>query len=352
LVSTTYGSQGKTADQVLVAVDRTISKEGLYVAVSRAKQKLSLYTADKEQLFKRAERSSAKENPSDVLTLFNLVNPNAQNPKAADSARDVRSADQSEYVGDCAGERVAVSHRAAVRRDSRIETGSEPDEERASGLTPEYVANVRGVVAGIEEYLEAQELEGQAERIGEAAEIIVSGAGQLEVAAAAVARLDREVERKAQRLKKRRQLPERTDVGGVAEVVLRGIDPELVARARDRVAEGKAPEPPNQQREVYQRYASKYSDRSPRECDRLVACALLDKLLKARGGQRLTQDEQVRVGRVLLEGPTSQELKQTQGKDASIAYVTEVMSKAQLMVERAQRTRRSQQKSRDQGMER
>ncbi len=352
LVSTTYGSQGKTADQVLVAVDRTISKEGLYVAVSRAKQKLSLYTADKEQLFKRAERSSAKENPSDVLTLFNLVNPDAQNPKATDPARDVRSADQSEYLGDSAGERVAVGHRAAVRRDSRIEAGSEPAEGRASGLTPEYVSDVRGVVSGIEEYLEAQELEGQAERIGEAAEIIVSGAGQLELTAAAVARLDREVERKAQRLKKRRQLPERTDVGGVTEVVLRGIDPELVARARDRVAEGKAPEPPNQQREVYQRYASKYSDRSPRECDRLVACQLMDKLLKARGGQRLTQDELVRVGRVLIEGPTSQELKQSQGKEASIAYLTEVISVAQPMVERAQRTRLSQQKSRDPGMER
>ncbi|MEO0853963.1 MAG: hypothetical protein AAFY15_10750, partial [Cyanobacteria bacterium J06648_11] len=197
LVSTTYGSQGKTADQVLVAVDRTISKEGLYVAVSRAKQKLNLYTADKEQLFKHAERSSAKENPSDVLTLFNLVNPDAQNPKAADPARDVRSADQSEYVGDCAGERVAVSHRAAVRGDSAAQSRSEPAAERASGLAPEYVANVRGVVAGIEERHQAEELEGQAERIGEAAEGIVSGAEQLELTAAVLAGLDREVERKA-----------------------------------------------------------------------------------------------------------------------------------------------------------
>ena len=82
----------------------------------------------------------------------------------------------------------------------------------------------------------------------------------------------------------------------------------------------------------------------------------MDKLLKARGGQALTQDELVRVGRVLLEGPASQELKQAQGKDASIAYVTEVMSVAQPMVERAQRNRRSaersQKKSRDQDMER
>ena len=139
--------------------------------------------------------------------------------------------------------------------------------------------------------------------------------------------------------------------------MLKSTDPELVARARDRVAKSKTPEPSKQQRQqrrdVYQRYAAKYSDRPARECDRLMACQLMDKLLKARGGQRLTQDEQVRVGRVLLEGPLmSQELKQTQGKDASIAYVTEVMSKAKPMVERAQQTRCSQQKSRDQEMER
>ncbi|MEM9149567.1 MAG: MobF family relaxase, partial [Cyanobacteria bacterium P01_F01_bin.3] len=363
LVSTTYSSQGKTADQVLVSTDSTISKEGLYVAVSRAKQKLSVYTADKEQLFKRAERSSAKENPSDYLTLFNLVNPNAQNSKATDPARDLRSADQSEYLGDRAGERVAVSHRAAVRRDSRVEAGSEPAAARAGGVTPEYVSDVRDVVSGIEEYLEAQEQEQQAERIGEAAEAIVSGAEQLEHTAAVLAGLDREVERKAQRLKQRRLRPERTNVGGVAEAVLKRIDPELVARARDRIAQDKAPEPSKQQQrqqrhEVYQRYASKFSDRPAKECDRLVACQLMDKLLKARSGQQLTQDEQVRVARVLLEGPASQELKQTQGKDASIAYVTEVMSKAQPMVERvhqnrrAEQVKRSQKKSRDQGMER
>ena len=113
-----------------------------------------------------------------------------------------------------------------------------------------------------------------------------------------------------------------------------------------------------QRREVYEQYAAKYSDRSAKECDRIVACQLMDKLLKVRGGQELTQDELVRVARVLLEGPTSRELKQSKGKDASVAYVTEVMSVAQPMVERVQRNRRaeqaerSQRKSRERGMER
>ena len=37
LVTTTYGSQGKTADRVLVSADLTMGKESFYVAVSRVK---------------------------------------------------------------------------------------------------------------------------------------------------------------------------------------------------------------------------------------------------------------------------------------------------------------------------
>ena len=200
LVSTTYSSQGKTAEQVLADIDSTLSKEGLYVAVSRAKTKLSLYTADKPQLYKRAQRTAAKANPSDYLTLFNLVNPDAENQKTARTAREVRSADQSEYVGDHAGECVAVSYRAAIRRDRAATAGSVRAESRAAILPPEYVEHVRGVVAGIEERRRAEELERQAKRIREAAEGIVSGAEQLEQTATAVNRLDEQLKRQAKRL--------------------------------------------------------------------------------------------------------------------------------------------------------
>ena len=67
-------------------------------------------------------------------------------------------------------------------------------------LAPEYVTDVRGVVAGIEERRRAAELEGQAERIGEATEGIIDGARQLEQTAAAVARLDGQLEQQAERL--------------------------------------------------------------------------------------------------------------------------------------------------------
>ena len=244
LVSTTYSSQGKTADQVLVAVDSSISKEGLYVAVSRAKQKLSLYTASKEKLFKQAERSTAKENPSDYLTFE--VNPDAQNEKAAGTAREVRGADQSEYVGDRVGERIAVSHRAAVRRDWAATAGGERATSRAASLPSEYVADVRGVVAGIAKRLRIKALERQAERIGAAAQGFIDGAGQLELTAKAVTRLNGRLEQKAERLngvtESRAGHQQTTQADRVAEVILRRIAPRDLARYQAQVAEAKATE--------------------------------------------------------------------------------------------------------------
>ncbi|MBD2503895.1 MobF family relaxase [Anabaena azotica] len=62
LVSTTYSSQGKTADKVLVSADTTIGQESFYVAVSRAKYDLKIYTEDKEELLSLAQSSKSKEN--------------------------------------------------------------------------------------------------------------------------------------------------------------------------------------------------------------------------------------------------------------------------------------------------
>ncbi|PSF35773.1 relaxase [Aphanothece hegewaldii CCALA 016] len=67
LVTTTYSSQGKTADRVLISADYTIAQESLYVAVSRSKYNLKLYTTDKEELLKCAKQSKAKENPLELV---------------------------------------------------------------------------------------------------------------------------------------------------------------------------------------------------------------------------------------------------------------------------------------------
>ena len=67
LVSTTYSSQGKTANRVLIAADHTVATESFYVAVSRVKNDLKLYTTDKEEILDKACISKAKENPLEVL---------------------------------------------------------------------------------------------------------------------------------------------------------------------------------------------------------------------------------------------------------------------------------------------
>ncbi|MEM8673214.1 MAG: MobF family relaxase [Cyanobacteria bacterium P01_G01_bin.67] len=67
LVSTTYSSQGKTAERVLISADYTIGKESFYVAVSRVKSDLKLYTSDLDNLLELAKASRAKENPLELL---------------------------------------------------------------------------------------------------------------------------------------------------------------------------------------------------------------------------------------------------------------------------------------------
>ncbi|MHC0068350.1 MobF family relaxase [Nostoc sp. UIC 10890] len=67
LVSTTYSSQGKTADRVLISADFTIGQESFYVAVSRARHALKIYTEDPTRLLWLAQQSKAKENALELL---------------------------------------------------------------------------------------------------------------------------------------------------------------------------------------------------------------------------------------------------------------------------------------------
>ncbi len=69
LVSTTYSSQGKTADRVLISstVDGTVSQESVYVAISRAKHDLRIFAEDREFLFEQAQSSNAQETVLELL---------------------------------------------------------------------------------------------------------------------------------------------------------------------------------------------------------------------------------------------------------------------------------------------
>ncbi|MBC1222153.1 MobF family relaxase, partial [Nostoc sp. UCD120] len=67
LVSTTYSSQGKTADRVLISADFTMGQESFYVAASRARHELKIYTEDPTRLVELAQQSKAKENALELL---------------------------------------------------------------------------------------------------------------------------------------------------------------------------------------------------------------------------------------------------------------------------------------------
>ncbi len=104
-VSTVYGSQGQTADRVLVAIDHTFARESLYVAMSRAKHHLTLYTPDKAALIQRAVMSRTKENASDYIPLFQMVNHHASTPQS----HQIRANRHDRDVGEHLGNRIAAS---------------------------------------------------------------------------------------------------------------------------------------------------------------------------------------------------------------------------------------------------
>lgn len=68
MATTIYSSQGKTSERVLVAADGVLSCESFYVAASRAKQELKIYTDSPEQLLSMAMESMSNRNPRELIS--------------------------------------------------------------------------------------------------------------------------------------------------------------------------------------------------------------------------------------------------------------------------------------------
>ena len=177
-VSTTYGSQGKTADNVLALIDKAANKEAFYVATSRAKHQLNLYTPSVEELQKFAQTSRANQNVSDYLTLFEVVANESDPQTTADYAREI-----ARDVGDCLDER----QRTAAPRD----TASEQAPSRAGVLTAQYVEEFSELPERVKGYVERREVRQWAQRDVECLDHSIE---QIERSASSVARLHRRVE--------------------------------------------------------------------------------------------------------------------------------------------------------------
>jgi hypothetical protein len=70
-VVTSHKSQGRTHDQVVIAAAQMDAKSA-YVACSRGRHQVSIFTPDKAQLFERAEQSGDRLAASDVLDSTSL----------------------------------------------------------------------------------------------------------------------------------------------------------------------------------------------------------------------------------------------------------------------------------------
>ena len=197
-VSTTYSSQGKTAGAVMALMDSTTNREAFYVATSRAKQRLQLYTASVEALQQLAEKSRANENVSDYIPLFELTTP-LETTYDEPAATEQITADHT--TADYAGEATGTVDDSGDRGQSALDDGSRASAEAdlgTGGVTAGYVEDVRRVGAGVEKRRRTEELSRQVVRIREAAQDIVGGAEQLALATAAADRLHERLERTAQ----------------------------------------------------------------------------------------------------------------------------------------------------------
>ena len=118
-VSTTYSSQGKTAERVLALLGETTNREAFYVAISRAKRALTLYTTSQADLVRLAQVSRAKENVSDYVPLTQQVMTYGQHEQREERRPEPILSIDLRAVGERIGQRVAEQLRAAAGRDLR-----------------------------------------------------------------------------------------------------------------------------------------------------------------------------------------------------------------------------------------
>jgi hypothetical protein len=221
-VSTTYSSQGKTAERVLALLGETTNREAFYVAISRAKRAVTLYTTSQTDLVRLAQVSQAKENVSDYVPLTQQMMTYGQHEQREERQPEPIPSVDPRTVGERIGNRVAEQLRTAAGRDLRQHAaGAAPRRPRpdfgrgvgdvAAALEPELGVLGRAIAA----YRQRRDLFRCAGDLAGAVEAVNCGFEQLERAAqdrvglaAAVDRVARAVGRTAGRERQGIDAPE------------------------------------------------------------------------------------------------------------------------------------------------
>ena len=206
-VSTTYSSQGKTASNVMALIDATTNKEAFYVATSRAKNKVQLYTSSLKDLQQLAARSRANENVSDYLPLFEIVQ--SESVQSEVSQNEISHDEQiaaaqtaADYAREVIGTVDHSNHRSQSTAAGRSQASAGADHRNRVHAAPD-VTEFRSVLAGVAELRRVAELSRTTVWIAEAAQRINRSTQQLALAATGITRLyeqlGRKLEQKAER---------------------------------------------------------------------------------------------------------------------------------------------------------
>ncbi len=233
-VSTTYSSQGKTASRVMALIDATTNKEAFYVATSRAKNKVQLYTSSARDLQKLAERSRANENVSDYLPLFELVQSEFTQNEISHDEQIAAAQTAADYARETFGTVDHSNHRKqpTAGRGNQASAGAH---RRDGSRTAPDVAELRSVLAGIAELRRVADLSRAALWIREAAQRINDSARQLALTATGVTRLyeqlGEQLEQKAERRRSRRRQQSQPATSTIKEQPV--LDAETGARTTE-----------------------------------------------------------------------------------------------------------------------
>ena len=196
-VSTTYSSQGKTTNRVLALLGETTHREAFYVAISRAKYGLTLYTANQEELTRLAQASRAKENVSDYAPLFEQADEYEQRPQNPNPVSNIDYRAVGERIGKRIAEQLAAVESGNSDEHRTINPLEAPEQgfEELSAALESYLEPLARAIAG---YCNQRDLLRCAGDLADAATAINLGLERLEQSAkkrveltAAVDRLNR-----------------------------------------------------------------------------------------------------------------------------------------------------------------
>ena len=323
-VSTTYSSQGKTAERVLALLGETTNREAFYVAISRAKRAVTLYTTSQADLVRLAQVSRAKENVSDYVPLIQQVMTYGQHEQREERKPEPIPSVDPRAVGERIGNRVAEQLRAAAGRDLRQHAaGAPPRRPRpdlwggfgdvAAALEPELGVLGRAIAA----YRQRRDLLRCAGDLAGAVAAVNCGLEQLERAAqdrvGLAAAVDRVVEKVGRQNRQQRGIDE------PKSLYVRELPKD---RELDAGPLGVASNPSQRQRSVsreryyqmWQKYSPKVSPSNPAELDFQTGRRAFEAGLSQKD-----------IALMLVAGSlTVERMVQNHQKEAAIQYVNRV----------------------------